>query len=75
VKTFQTGEAVLFQRESGAPWELGEYLCRVGHDMLGWHRVKANAGSRDQYIVPARRIKHSPAPRAEGVLMSGTNSK
>ena len=69
-KTFQVGEVVLFQRETGVsiPWELGEYMGADGD--TGWHRVRDDTGFRARHYIPARRIKHSPAPRREGVLKS-----
>lgn len=71
-KIFQTGEIVLFQRDPGARWELGEYLNRVSPAVNDWHRVRDDTGFRVVHIVPPRRIKHSPAPRQEGVGGSRT---
>jgi len=73
-KTFQTGEVVLFKRETwGEHWELGEYM-REDATCHGWHYVRDDTGFRQSHYVPTRRIKPSPSPRAEGVLKSGQST-
>lgn len=72
-KTFQAGEVVLFRRDTdhGRSWELGEFLSS-NPDFHGWYWVRDDTGFREHHLVPSRRIKHSPAPRAEGVLQSSS---
>ena len=57
-KTFDICELVLFQREPGSRWELGEYLgADVSQDVHGWHYVRDDTGFHVRHYVPTRRIK------------------
>lgn len=58
-KAFEIGEVVLFQREAGARWEVGEY-CGCDSDGTYWHWVRDDTGFRVRHYVPSRRIKSAP---------------